>query len=56
MGTTEEICIEETTDAGNLKQDPFLQNLSDRTVLPSIYNFKIVSKIMFLFTFLVLSP
>ena len=42
-GNQEDICIKEATDAGDLKQDPFLQNLNDRTLLPSIYNLKIVS-------------
>lgn len=49
MGENEEICIKETTDAGDLKQDPFLQNLSDKTLLPSIYRFKVVSKYLLLF-------
>lgn len=46
MGDTkgEELCVQQISVAGNLCQDPFLQNTTDKTLLPSIYRFKVLGE------------
>lgn len=39
------LCTRVDSEAGKLMQATFLQDINDNTLLPSIYKFKIVSKI-----------